>query len=69
MCIRDSYTSNDVSILLGNSDGTFQTAVNYPVGVNPDYLAVGDFNGDKKLDLAVVNYSSTTCLLYTSRCV
>jgi hypothetical protein len=24
-----NYTSNDVSVLLGNGDGTFQTAMNY----------------------------------------
>lgn len=45
--------SADVSILLGNGDGTFQTAVNYPAGSSPSMIAVGDFNGDGKLDLAV----------------
>ena len=47
--------SNDVSILQGNGDGTFQTAVNYAAGTNPYSIAVGDFNGDGKLDLAVAN--------------
>jgi len=50
--------SNNVSILLSNGDGSFQTAVNYAVGANPDSVAVGDFNGDGKADLAVANYGS-----------
>jgi hypothetical protein len=47
--------SNDVSVLLGNGDGTFQPAANYSTGLSPVSVAVGDFNGDGKLDLAVVN--------------
>lgn len=43
-----------VSVLLGNGDGTFQTAKTYDVGgPNPTTIAVADFNGDGKLDLAV----------------
>jgi len=36
---------------------TFQPPVNYPVGTAPLAVAVGDFNGDGALDLAVVNAS------------
>jgi uncharacterized protein (DUF2141 family) len=43
----------NVSILLGNGDGTFQPQVTYPAGSYPIALAIGDFNGDGKLDLAV----------------
>jgi uncharacterized repeat protein (TIGR01451 family) len=46
--------SSNVSILLGNGDGTFQPAVNFSAGNNPSAIAVGDFNGDGKLDLAVL---------------
>jgi len=42
-----------VSILLGNGDGTFQSASNIPGGKNPVSIAVGDFNGDGRPDLAV----------------
>jgi len=50
--------SGTVSILLGNGDGTFQTHVDYPVGMGPYSVAVGDFNRDGKLDLVVANYPS-----------
>src|SRR5262249_13381873 len=47
--------SAGVSVLLGTGDGTFQAAVNYPAGSFPRSVAVGDFNGDGFLDLAVAN--------------
>jgi hypothetical protein len=49
---------NNVSVLLGNGDGTFPAAPNYSTGSSSDYsggVAVADFNGDGILDLAVIN--------------
>ena len=59
--VADFY-DNTVSILLGNGDGTFTAATGSPVGVGryPESVAVGDFNGDGKLDLAVANYGDNT---------
>ncbi len=51
-------SSDNVSILLGNTGGTFQAAVNYAVGRGPTSVAVGDFNADGRPDLAVANSSS-----------
>ncbi len=50
-------TDGDVSVLLGNGDGTFQPPVQYPVGSDPDAIVAGDFNGDGHVDLAVASDS------------
>ena len=54
-----NFVSGNVSVLLGRGDGTFQTAVNFGIGSGsqPQFVAVGDFNGDGKPDLAVANAS------------
>src|ERR1700687_1208415 len=50
--------SNDVSALLGNGDGTFQTARSFAAGSSPRAIAVADLNGDGVPDLAVANERS-----------
>jgi hypothetical protein len=55
--------SPTVSVLLGNGDGTFQTAVTYPVGRKSADVAIGDFNGDGNLDLAVVDRAGPVTIL------
>ena len=45
-----------VGVLLGNGDGTFQTAVDYCSGGSAAYsVAVADVNGDGKPDIVVAN--------------
>ena len=45
----------EVSVLLGNGDGTFQTPVTYADGgiSSPNAIVAGDFTGNGRLDLAV----------------
>jgi hypothetical protein len=43
--------------LLQNANGTFGAATNFTVGNNPNYIAIGDFNGDNNPDLATSNSS------------
>jgi uncharacterized repeat protein (TIGR01451 family) len=53
-----NYSNDTISVLLGKGDGTFKAQATYPVGSSPgsfSTLAVGDFNRDGRLDLAVSN--------------
>lgn len=44
---------NTVSVFLGKPDGTFANRVDLPVTFGPNWLTVGDLNGDHKMDLIV----------------
>ncbi|MFB8796763.1 MAG: VCBS repeat-containing protein [Microcoleus sp.] len=57
--------STSASILLnttatGATTPTFATKVDFPTGLTPNFVSIGDFNGDGKPDLAVANSSSDT---------
>ncbi len=54
---------SDVSVLLGNGDGSFQPAHTFAAGDHAGNLVVGDFNGDGILDLAVANGNTLSVLL------
>ena len=55
-------TTNNVTVLLGNDDGTFTEAPGspYAVGKNPSSVVVADLNGDGDLDFAVSRTKATT---------
>ncbi len=51
---------NNISVVLGNDDGTFESPTNFPDGTNSVSIVSGDFNSDSRLDLATANWSSDT---------
>ena len=50
-----NYSSNTVSVLLGDGLGGFGAKSDFATGANPRSLAVGDVSGDGKLDLITAN--------------
>src|ERR1700693_1061030 len=53
--VANADVSGTVAVLLGNGDGTLQTAVTYPAGAYPEFVVLADFNRDGHLDVAVGN--------------
>jgi hypothetical protein len=56
--------SDDVTVLLGDGDGTFSSAPTVPADSDPTDVAVGDVNGDQIPDLAVANDGANTLYVY-----
>lgn len=44
-----NLSDNSISVYLGQSDGSFIKSADYPVGVNPDAITIGDFS-DRQVD-------------------
>ncbi len=60
----NQYTPRNVSVVLGNGDGTFQTQLDYGSGFDtPMAVAVSDMNGDGKQDIVLVASSSGTSVV------
>ncbi|MBP1977876.1 FG-GAP-like repeat-containing protein, partial [Cohnella thailandensis] len=55
--------ADGAAVLLGNGDGTFQSADHYPTGNAPIDIEMGDYDGDGNLDLAVMAQWTTTTIL------
>ena len=57
-----------MTVLLGSGNGSFSVATGSPVtvGSDPTSIALGDFNGDGKLDLAVANELNNTVTILLS---
>ena len=56
--------SSSISVLVGNGDGTFAAEKRYATSASPRELALGDFNEDGHVDVAVTNYDSGTVGLF-----
>jgi len=53
-----NVSTNNVSVVLGNGNGFFQSSVKFAVGTAPLSLAGADFNGDGRIDLVTANSGS-----------
>src|SRR5207244_2770681 len=60
--------SSNGSILLGDATGNFSAPTNFTAGTSPRSVAVGDFNGDGKQDLAVANNGSNNVSILLRNC-
>jgi hypothetical protein len=58
--IAVNTSASDVSVLLGNGDGTFQPQRRFDATGGPFALAVGDINNDGNVDFAVLDSSDTS---------
>ncbi len=57
-----NFDNNTISVLRNTSVGgiiSFATKVDFSAGQNPVGLAVGDLNGDTKLDIAITNFNTS----------
>ncbi len=59
----------DVSVLLGNGDGTFAADVIFGAGDFPQSVAIGDLDGDGDADLAVANFGSDNVSVLLNRTI
>ena len=61
--IAASFNTNQIAVMLGNGNGTFQPPAFYTVGTalnTPTSLTTGDFNHDGSLDVAIANTGDNT---------
>jgi hypothetical protein len=62
---RNFGGSGTMTVFLGNGNGTFPAALNFPFGANESTaMAVGDFNRDGFPDIAVAGGSSNTLVVF-----
>jgi hypothetical protein len=52
---NNGFYANTASVFLGIGNGTLGAATSYNVGTYPNGVAVGDFNGDNRTDIATCN--------------
>ncbi|HZU82613.1 MAG TPA: VCBS repeat-containing protein, partial [Polyangiaceae bacterium] len=57
---QDFSSQSGITVLLNKGDGTFPTRMDFGSGPGPSSLALADFNGDRALDVAVVNSGGDT---------
>ncbi|HEY1629353.1 MAG TPA: VCBS repeat-containing protein, partial [Tepidisphaeraceae bacterium] len=61
--VLSNTTQNNISILFNDGDNHFSNRQTIVVGTGPGALAVGDFNDDQNLDIAVLNEGDRVSVL------
>lgn len=66
--VMSGLTTNHISVLIGNNDGTFRDPGNYPA-INEAYSTIvnADFNQDGITDLAVTNHDSYSISVFLGK--
>jgi hypothetical protein len=65
-----NYGNNKLGIFLGHGDGTFGNVILFSMKYesHPFSLIVGDFNSDKKMDVAVANNGTDSLNIFLQTC-
>jgi len=58
--VMSNYGTSNVTVLLGNGDGTFGAPMHFNGGVGKNPVAIADFNNDGTPDLLVADQSNDT---------
>ena len=57
--VNGGQLDNDISIFIGNGDGTFQSQIRVPVGFRPGNVLLADFDQNGRSEVVVTHYGST----------
>jgi fimbrial isopeptide formation D2 family protein/uncharacterized repeat protein (TIGR01451 family) len=64
----NNSTQNNVAVLLGNGDATFDPPVFFKAGLGVQDVALADFNNDGRLDIATANNESSSIAILLNLC-
>src|SRR5207249_7788590 len=59
LSVDDRRVTTIMLVSPGPQDPSYQAAVNLPAGPNPNSIALGEFNRNGKLDIAVADFNNT----------